>query len=249
MKHLLNKIHNADMVELIKEVDDNSIACIFTDVPYRLKQGGCTTGSSKFGGATKWVGKDEEKLSRMKNGTIFTHNDIEPEEYLPELYRVLEDTGHIYVMVNSSHLASMQIAMENVGFTINNILVMIKNNTVTNQHYMKNCEFTIFARKGGSKGLNDFGINSAIYVDMPKGEAKIHDTQKPLEYVKKLIKNSTKQGDIVADFFSGSGVVANACIDLGLDYICCEIDSDFHKRSLERIEKAKGNHGLFAGLN
>ncbi len=239
MKHLLNKIHNADMRELIKDVDENSIACIFTDVPYAITQGGC---NGTFG----W---NKHTNGYVKDGKIFKHNDISPEEYLPELYRVLEDTGHIYVMVNSSHLASMQIAMERAGFTINNILVMIKNNTVTNQHYMKNCEFTIFARKGGSKGLSDFGINSAIYVDMPKGEAKIHDTQKPLEYVKRLIKNSTKEGDIVADFFSGSGVVSNACIDLGLGYICCEIDSDFHARSLERIEKAKGNHGLFAGLN
>jgi len=224
------------MRELIKEVPSNSIACIFTDVPYVISKGGYQK-DSKFGWR-RIEGKDCEK--------VFKHNDIDPHEYLPELYRVLEDTGHIYLKTNSMHLANIQKEMEKAGFIINNILVMVKNNTVTNQHYMKNCEFTIFARKGGSKGLNDFGLQSAMYVEMPKGENKIHDTEKPFNYVKKLIANSTKKDDIVADFFAGSGNVANACIDLGLDYICCEIDEVFHKRACERTERAIGKVGLFA---
>lgn len=245
MRDLLNKIHHADMRELIKDVQDSSISCIFTDIPYEISQGGVNTKTKGHGMKNKWAGLDTEKLELMKSGKIFNHNDIKPEEYLSELYRVLDDTGHIYLMTNSIHLADVQKKMEEVGFTINNILVMIKNNSVTNQHYMKNCEFTIFARKGGSKGLNDFGINSAIYVDMPRGTNKIHDTEKPLEYVQRLISNSTKKGDIVADFFSGSGNVANACVNLGLDFICCEIDDKFHKLSTERLEKARGNFGLF----
>ena len=224
------------MRELIKKVDDNSIACIFTDVPYKIEQGGCC---GDFG----W--NKGENIKR-EDGKIFKHNNISPSEYLPDLYRVLEDTGHIYLMVNNIHLASMQVEMEKAGFIINNILVMVKNNAVTNQHYMKNCEFTIFARKGGSKGLNNFGLKSAMTVEMPTGKDKIHDTEKPFSYVKKLIKNSTKKGDIVADFFAGSGNVANACVDLGLDYICCEIDDIFHARAENRIERAIGEVGLFA---
>lgn len=247
MKHLINKIHLADMRELIEEVDDNSIACIFTDVPYKLATGGVSTNGNNMGTKNKWMNtKNLEKLELYKQGKIFKHNDIEPKEYLSELYRVIEETGHIYLMINATNLPTMIMEMGKVGFTINNILVMIKNNTVTNQHYMKNCEFTIFARKGGSKGLNDFGLQSAMFVDMPRGENKIHDTEKPLSYVKQLIGNSTKKGDLVADFFSGSGNVANACIDLGLDYLCCEIDEVFHARACKRVEKAIGDVGLFA---
>lgn len=248
MKNLLNKIHLADMRELIKDVDDNSIACIFTDVPYLCSQGGVNKNSKGYGGKDKFKGVDAESLNRMKDGTLFEHNDIKPEEYLSDFYRVLEDTGHIYLMTNSIHLASIQLEMEKVGFTINNILVMIKDNCNPNQHYMKNCEFTIFARKGGSKGLKDFGLKSAINVTMPRGDNKIHDTEKPLDYVRKLIDNSTKPGDIVADFFSGSGVLVNAAIDLKLDYIACEIGEKFYLKSIEREKRAKGNFGLFEGL-
>lgn len=239
MKNLLNKIHLADMRELIKEVDDNSIACIFTDIPYEISKGG----STKVEGAMSWNYKDEKN-----NGKIFKHNDIKPSEYLSDFYRVLEDKGHIYLMTNNMHLASIQIEMEKAGFIINNILVMIKDNCVVNQHYAKNCEFTIFARKGGSKGLNDFGLKSAMNVSMPRGDNKIHDTEKPLDYVRKLIKNSTKEGDIVADFFAGSGNVANAAIDLKLDFISCEIDEKFYKLACERVERARGNFGLFKGI-
>jgi len=228
-----NKIYNGDMRELITTVDDNSVACIFTDVPYAIN------------GGKGWDGNNVEKNRLIKENKIFEHNDITPSEYLPDFYRVLEDTGHIYLMTNSLHLANIQIEMEKVGFIINNILVMVKNNTVTNQHYMKNCEFTIFARKGGSKGLNDYGLNSAMSVIMPNGKDKIHDTEKPFEYVKKLIENSTRKGDIVADFFAGSGNVANACIQLGLDFITCEIDNKFFKVAENRIKRAYGNVGLF----
>ena len=236
MKEILNKIANEDVKTYIKKVHDNSIACIFTDVPYEISNSGSATNPNAFG----WC-----KTGAKKNKKIFDHNDIKPSEYLPDFYRVLEDTGHIYLMTNSTHLASVQIEMEKAGFIINNILVMIKDNCVTNQHYMKNCELTIFARKGGSKGLRDFGIKSAVNVKMPRGEHKIHDTEKPLDYVKRLIFNSTKEGDIVADFFAGSGNVANACIDLKLDFIGCEIDKKFHDKILDRIERAKGNVGLF----
>lgn len=240
MKNLLNKIANEDVKTYIKKVHDNSISVIFTDIPYLLTQGGDNTEGVGYGG------KNKANKDLLKDGTVFDHNNIKPSEYLPDFYRVLEDTGHIYLMTNSTHLASVQIEMEKAGFIINNILVMVKDNCVTNQHYMKNCEFTIFARKGGSKGLRDFGIKSAINVKMPRGEHKIHDTEKPLDYVKRLIFNSTRPGDIVADFFAGSGNVANAAIDLKLDFIGCEIDKKFHDKILDRIERAKGNVELFS---
>ena len=190
MRDLINKVTFGDCIELLKKVNDNSIACIFTDVPYEISKGG----STKTDGAMSWNYKEEKR-----NGKIFEFNGIKPEEYLPDLYRVLEDTGHIYLMTNNLHLAEIQKQMEKVGFIINNILVMIKDNAVTNQHYMKNCEFTIFARKGNSKGLNDFGIKSALNVSMPRGDDKIHDTEKPKDYIKKLVGNSTNKGDIVLD--------------------------------------------------
>jgi adenine-specific DNA-methyltransferase len=49
------------------------------------------------------------------------------------------------------------------------------------------------------------------------------DTQKPLKLLERLIQVSTNPGDIVADFFSGSGTTITAAGNLGRRWIGCEI--------------------------
>lgn len=225
-----------DCLEFMKDVPDNYFQCIFSDVPYLISSGGGGLHTkSGFG----W--KKKQDIESVKNGKLFNHNDITEVDYLPDLFRILDDMGHIYIMTNSIHLANIQKEMEKVGFIINNILVMVKNNMVTNQHYMKNCEFTIFARKGGSKGLNNFGIPSALNVTMPNNDDKYHISQKPIQYVESLIQNSTKKGDRVFDPFMGSGTVGIVAKSLGLDFCGTEIDEEFCKIANKRLEAVQGS--------
>jgi site-specific DNA-methyltransferase (adenine-specific) len=243
MEKYLNQIILGDCLDTLKQIYQNSIDCIFSDVPYIISSGGHPL-SSGFGGTKRIRKIGDEKISRLhKQGKIFNHNDISETEYLPLLFNVLKEQGHIYLMTNHLHLASIVKEMEKVGFKINNILVMRKNNCVTNQWYMKDIEFTIFARKGSAKPIKNMGIKSCIDVIMP--EDKIHDTQKPLDYVKLLINNSSKKGDIILDPFSGSGTTAIACYDLGLDFICIEKDIEYHRLSVERLETHKKQLKLF----
>lgn len=46
MKIELNKIHLGDCYKLIKEIPDNSVDCIYTDIPYKYDMGSC--GSSEL---------------------------------------------------------------------------------------------------------------------------------------------------------------------------------------------------------
>ena len=239
----LNKIHLGDCRDLLKEIPNNYVDCIFSDVPYLCSKGGCST-TSTFGSKNKWA-NDKEKLELYKSGKIFKHNDIAPKEYLYEMYRVLKERGHIYIMTNSLHLSSIEIEMKNAGFIINNILVMRKNNCVTNQWYMKDCEFTIFGRKGMAKPLNDCGIKSVIDVVMPNGKEKIHETQKPVFYSKTLIENSTQTGEIVLDPFSGSGSTAIACIESKRNFICIDIDEENIMKSKQWIKSYYEQPSIF----
>ena len=126
---------------------------------------------------------------------------------------------------------------------MNNILVMKKNNCVTNQWYMKDVEFTIFFRKGKAKPLNDCGIKSCLEVIMP--QEKIHETQNPISYVQTLIGNSTQENDLVLDCFSGSGTTAIACHNLKRRFICIEKDFDYWKASCKRLEDQQRQGVLF----
>ena len=67
-----------------------------------------------------------------------------------------------------------------------------------------------------------------------------HPTIKPLRIIKTLIKNSSNEGDIVLDCFSGSGTTCVAAKELGRKYIGIEIDPEYHKISLDRL------HGILA---
>lgn len=51
---------------------------------------------------------------------------------------------------------------------------------------------------------------------------RIHPTQKPKELIKYLLKNSTKEGDIVLDSFVGSGSTLFACEEMGRKAFICD---------------------------
>ncbi len=77
--------------------------------------------------------------------------------------------------------------------------------------------------------LLEFGFGSK--------EVRIHEAQKPLKLIEFLIKLTTKENQIVLDPFMGSGTTAVASQILQRKFIGFEINVDFHKKSLERLNK------------
>jgi len=62
-----------------------------------------------------------------------------------------------------------------------------------------------------------------------------HPTVKPIELMKYLIKLITPPGGTVLDPFNGSGSTGCAAVELGYDYIGCELDPAYIDISLKRI--------------
>ena len=54
-----------------------------------------------------------------------------------------------------------------------------------------------------------------------------HPTIKPLDVTEKIIRNSSKEGDIIFDPFLGSGTTAVACINTNRHYIGFEINEKY----------------------
>ena len=63
-----------------------------------------------------------------------------------------------------------------------------------------------------------------------------HPTVKPIELMKYLIKLVTPPGGTVLDPFNGSGSTGCAAVELGFDYIGCELDPKYVEISEKRIE-------------
>lgn len=222
----INKIYNMDCLEGMKSIPDNSIDLIVTDPPYKTTSRGSSGGT---GGILK------EEIN--KRGKVFKHNDIEFNEWLPELYRVLKDTGHAYIMSNNKNLKDMLIEIENVGFNIYKTLIWAKNSPITNMYYMDSHEYIIFCRKGKAKRINNCGTKSVLNVDNPRN--KVHPTEKPVELMEILINNSSQEGELVLDPFMGSGTTAIACINNNRNYIGFELDKQYYDIANVRICKAR----------
>ena len=74
-------------------------------------------------------------------------------------------------------------------------------------------------------------INSEI------NEKKLHTCEKPQDLLQKIILTSSNENDIVLDCFAGSGSLAQACLETGRNFLCCERDEGYVKIANKRLEK------------
>ena len=66
-----------------------------------------------------------------------------------------------------------------------------------------------------------------------------YQTQKPKGLIERIIKASSKENDLVADFYLGSGTTAEVCYDLNRNFIGCDISKKAVEIAKNRIEKAR----------
>lgn len=217
-------------MEHLNNLADNSIDLIVTDPPYKVTSRG-NTGNT--GGMLK------KKI--FNEGKVFTHNSIDCAEYAPELFRVLKDGGHCYVMTNHVNLIKMLNTFTNCGFHFIKCLIWDKRNKIMGHYYMSQFEYIMFFRKGKGIRINNCGTSDILSVQNKKTKDEngknFHDTEKPIELMKILIENSSNAGDIVLDPFMGIGSAGIASQQLDRYFIGIEIDKKYYDIALQRIEK------------
>lgn len=221
-------LRQGDCLELLKDIPDGSVDLILTDPPYDV-----ITGGNKNKAAPKGILTENKQL--MKTIPSF-------EYWLPECYRVLKDDSHAYFMTNFKNLEAMMAVIRSAGFNIHNLLVWEKNNATPNRWYMKNIEYTIFARKGKAKTITDSGSKTCHHFDNIRD--KQHPTQKPVELMSFYVGNSTKIDAVVLDPFMGSGSTGVACVNTNRKFIGIELDPDYFKIAEERINQAAEKGGF-----
>jgi site-specific DNA-methyltransferase (adenine-specific) len=73
--------------------------------------------------------------------------------------------------------------------------------------------------------------------EKPKGN--LHPTVKPIKLMSYLVMLGSREGDLVLDPFVGSGSTLIACKLLKRDYIGIEINEEYYKIALKRLEAWK----------
>ncbi len=219
------KLINDDALRVMCNMSECSVDMIVTDPPYRTISGGP-------GGSD---GRPTGMLTK-NDGLMFGHNNIEVEQWMPELFRVLRSPGHCYVMVNLMNLWRFHAAAIDAGFKVHNLLVWKKQNVTPNRWFMKNCEYILFLRKGPARSIYTQGVPMVIEARNPVGE-KSHPTEKPVGLMTTLIRASAQPGETVFDPFMGSGATGVAAVSEGCDFVGVEIDPEYFHPAMARITR------------
>lgn len=223
-------IYNLDCIKgsqlLIKE---ESADLIITDPPYNLG----------FGGTT-------QTRTKRRRFNIIANDNLSPKEYqrftiqwLQQAYRILKPGRHIYVFIDWRMYAHMVFWMRRVGFVIKNLLVWDKMNMGVGWQYRYQHELIIFAVQNSTKVRRVRNRAATDIIRIPKisGNKTVHPTEKPVELMEELVLNSSEPGEMVVDFFLGSGPVTEATLLHGRQLTGFEIDPHYFEMNIERIKK------------
>ena len=228
-------LRHGDCLDVLKTIPDKSIDLVVTDCPYRIVQGGCTNIPRKDEPSGIFNRRSTFTQANAKSGKLFDNNDIEFKDWLPDVYRVLKDDTHCYIMINARNLKDLQQEAENVGFKFQNILIWNKGNATPNRYYLNAYEMILMLRKGKAKNINNMGCKNIIDIKNIKG-GKLHPTEKPVELTNVLITNSSNEGDLILDPFMGIGGAGVSAVGLNRNFIGFELDDNYFEIAKNRIE-------------
>ena len=227
------KLYQGDCLNVIDKLIKNGIQVdlIITDPPYKTTKRGISSKTNTGGLVRSELGKQ---------GKIFKHNDITPEEFIPKLYEILKPNSHCYIMTNHVNLQRMLNVATDCGFHFIKCLIWDKGNKIMGQCYMSQYEYILFLRKGKHKKINNCGTSDIISIPNKKTKnnngKNLHDTEKPVDLMKILIKNSSLEGDLVLDSFMGIGSTGIACMRTNRNFIGIELDENYFNIATQRIE-------------
>lgn len=100
---------------------------------------------------------------------------------------------------------------------------------------LKNGKQTRYYLSNGSLPKDWF--EDVTYISRENKELTGYPTQKPKELLKRLILASSNIGDLVADFYLGSGTTAEVCEELNREFIGCDINERAIQITNDRLNK------------
>jgi len=143
--------------------------------------------------------------------------------YSKELFRLSKYDSHCYIFSDWRKYKDIQIAFETNGWELRSLIVWDKGNGM-GEYWRSTHEFILFFTKRNPHKLTHGGCMNVLRDKPMKGKNKLHDYEKPVSLIKKLIEASSNKGDTVLDNFAGSGTTGEACLNTGRK--CIEIEKE-----------------------
>lgn len=235
MEKYLNKITCGDSYKLIKELPDKSVDLIVTDPPYLIE-------NTKAGGHSNLAKSIQGMNNELANGILTQGIN---EEILDEFMRVMK-VPNIYIWCNHKQIPMYLDYFVNKHKCSFDIIIWVKTNAMPlfNNKYLTDKEYCLYFRKDAYCNPQSYEEAKTVYfqpINISDKQLFEHTTIKPINIIRTLIKNSSKENDIVLDCFMGSGTTAVACQETNRQYIGFEIEPKWVKVANDRLNKVDQN--------
>lgn len=218
---------------------------IFADPPYFLSNNGKTFSGGKIVSVNK--GEWDKGINTIEDKINYNR------KWLNLCFPLLKKGGTIWVSGTLHNIYSVGVALELEGYKILNNITWQKTNPPPNlsrKMFTHSTETILWAAKdrkskftfnyelmkkeNGGKQMKDVWSFSLT----KKSEKKFgkHPTQKPLDLMRRIIKASSNEGDLILDPFMGSGTTGVAAVELKRKFIGIDLEQEYVELAIKRIE-------------
>ncbi len=205
---MIANIYNRDCNPAMKGMEDNCYDLAIVDVNYGI-------GMMSFNNLSR------EKKAKAKNYKKIDDSKPPTKEYFESLFKISKNQ----IIWGANHF------IEQFNKNSSCWIVWDKNN---GSNDFADCELAWTSFKSAVR-IFRFTWNGMIQENMKNKEKRIHIVQKPVQLYKWLLLNYAKKGDKIFDSHAGSMSLVIACIELGFDIDCWEIDKDYFQDAKKRI--------------
>ena len=214
------QVINGDCLSGLKNMDTGIFDLVISDPPYMEYH-------------TSHRKDKESKLSQP----IIYQDQREQVLTINECKRVLKMDRAFFLFTNWQNIWWMQ--QPNQTF-LRNMIIWDKGNWSAGDltgSFGNQYEVILLGSKGNWKYRGK--RESDIWSDIPRmGTNRVHPTEKPIDLYKKIIENSTDEGDLILDPYGGSGSSCIAALELNRSIICYELDKDYYSGIIKRLKEA-----------
>ena len=229
-RHRLMCGNSTQKEEVMRLMNKQEADMLLTDPPYNVD----------------YVGKTSEAL-KIENDNM---NETEFYNFLIDAFRNMFESvkygGSIYVFHADTEGLNFRNAFKAVGFKLAQCLVWVKNTFVMGrQDYQWRHEPILYGWKEGAGHyfVDNRKQSTVLEFDKPNRNAE-HPTMKPIDLLVYLIKNSSKENDIILDLFGGSGSTLIAAEQIQRTCYTMELDPKYCDVIIRRWENLTGQKAI-----
>ena len=222
-----------DSADVNRLMDGDAADLVFTDPPYNVDYEGYT----------------EDRLTIK--GDRMTSEQFQ--SFLRETFSsyrsVVKAGASMYVCHSSSWQREFQNALEAAEFEVRCQIIWAKNTFAWGFGRYKFQHEPIFYCHVAQQKDAWYGdkSQSTLWQEKKPAANRVHPTAKPVELVERALVNSSKAGDVVADFFGGSGSTLIGCERRGRKSRLMEIDPKYVDCIAKRWEEYTGKKSALDG--